>query len=321
MNNDFSAKLDNFETVINKRIDCIETNISKKINLAYKAHENSKANEKHTAETGINTSINSVFPENEVVEDIGENVSMPDEHPDEEIFYRNEETVPLRVCSYYKAGQCRHGANGKKLINGSTCRYLHPKKCKLFCKFGRDGCDGLCGSMHPILCRDSTRYGSCTKVDCTLTHLLGTKRQRFRNNNHAYERMFVDNTTNSGVFKRRSYKNASNNLSDKSNRNFRNNDHIYNQNGEFSYNEREFPPLAQSQSDQFHELTAAINQMQRRMEEFIPHPVQSKQNLHFPNNGKERNFNPEDHYSYSNNQPRSDHNAKNYGAFQQRFLP
>jgi hypothetical protein len=36
----------------------------------------------------------------------------------------------------------------------------------------------LCGMLHPVLCRNSVIYGSCTQVGCTLTHLLGTQRHK-----------------------------------------------------------------------------------------------------------------------------------------------
>ena len=84
------------------------------------------------------------------------------------------------VCKHYKKGRCRHGADGLKPFNGRSCIFLHPRKCKKFCRFGFDqnnGCNGSCNLYHPILCRNSMKYKKCLDVDCTYAHLVGTARK------------------------------------------------------------------------------------------------------------------------------------------------
>lgn len=83
------------------------------------------------------------------------------------------------ICSYFKKGKCRHGLNGKKIVNGRQCSFRHPKKCIKFCKYGNDihkGCAGGCGYFHPIICRNSLNYGQCFLSECTFNHLVGTQR-------------------------------------------------------------------------------------------------------------------------------------------------
>ena len=36
------------------------------------------------------------------------------------------------ICSFYKKGRCRHSISGKKIYNGSQCKYLHPRNVKDF---------------------------------------------------------------------------------------------------------------------------------------------------------------------------------------------
>ena len=85
------------------------------------------------------------------------------------------------ICGYYRKGKCRHGADGKKQIDGKECTHLHPRKCLKYCRYGSDryqGCTGSCGLFHPILCKNSTRLKECFLPDCTLAHLSGTQRKR-----------------------------------------------------------------------------------------------------------------------------------------------
>ena len=36
----------------------------------------------------------------------------------------------LPICKHYRKGNCPHGLRGKKEINGSKCKFQHPKPCK-----------------------------------------------------------------------------------------------------------------------------------------------------------------------------------------------
>ena len=85
-----------------------------------------------------------------------------------------------RVCSYYVRGTCRHGGSGKTLYGGISCKYLHPKKCAIFCKFGSDSFQGCtrqnCKYLHPFLCKSAINFEECRNPKCTFQHLNGTQR-------------------------------------------------------------------------------------------------------------------------------------------------
>ena len=163
---------------------------------------------------------------------------------------------PVRVCNHYKMGTCRHGANGRKLINNAECKFVHPPKCKNYCKFGRDGCDGSCGLLHPILCSNSLRFRECLDEKCTFAHLVGTKRR-----------------VQSFNYSSKSYPNYNNQLSELSNRPMNSNRkflhqtdiyppttrHQRSRKDEFVFHQNEFPPLYNK--EKIDELTA-IQQMQ-----------------------------------------------------------
>ena len=87
-------------------------------------------------------------------------------------------------CYHYKKDRCRHGKNGKKLINGRECMYPHPQKCMKYCRYGYDkfqGCNGSCNLFHPTLCQSSINFRECFSSRCTFTHLVGTERyERFK---------------------------------------------------------------------------------------------------------------------------------------------
>jgi hypothetical protein len=90
---------------------------------------------------------------------------------------RNEATI----CELYKRHKCPHGLTGKREIGGKPCPNNHPKRCFKYCKFGekhRHGCNKRknCDYYHPVLCKYSVRNRICTNLDCTYTHLQGTKR-------------------------------------------------------------------------------------------------------------------------------------------------
>ena len=63
-----------------------------------------------------------------------------------------------------------------------SCKFLHPKKCTKFCKFGKSGPKGCndtkCEFFHPILCRYAIKYSECLDRSCTYTHSSGTSRTK-----------------------------------------------------------------------------------------------------------------------------------------------
>ena len=100
----------------------------------------------------------------------------------------NSSSLPTRkvnrVCSYYVRGTCRYGSSGKTLFEGSTCKYKHPKKCAIYCKFGSDRLHGCrnrnCKYLHPFLCLSSIDSGTCNNTKCTYQHLKGIQRTENR---------------------------------------------------------------------------------------------------------------------------------------------
>ena len=95
-----------------------------------------------------------------------------------------------KVCSHYNKGSCRHGASGKQIFNGRECMFPHPKKCLKYCRFGADrykGCVGPCDYFHPVLCKSSMNYKECLNINCTLAHLVGTRRKNtvYRDNQNS----------------------------------------------------------------------------------------------------------------------------------------
>ena len=90
---------------------------------------------------------------------------------------------PGNVCKHYLNRKCRHGRNGTTEVEGKACRKLHPKLCKRFCNYGgskRFGCakGASCKFYHPPLCKGSEARRECYDKQCSLTHLLHTKRDR-----------------------------------------------------------------------------------------------------------------------------------------------
>jgi hypothetical protein len=97
---------------------------------------------------------------------------------------RKEKTLDLessdhssekKVCRYYRKGNCKHGASGRK------CSYDHPKPCLKFLRHGMNmdkGCRmrGKCGGFHPWMCKSSLVRGVCTDENCKLPHVKGTKK-------------------------------------------------------------------------------------------------------------------------------------------------
>ena len=81
-------------------------------------------------------------------------------------------------------GKCPHGVTGKTPHNGlSECNNFHPKRCNKFVRNGTNkkyGCrrGDRCMFFHPKPCPSSVSDKSCYDKECTLTHLVGTKRYK-----------------------------------------------------------------------------------------------------------------------------------------------
>ena len=88
------------------------------------------------------------------------------------------------ICSLLQIGKCPHGVTGKTPHNGqSECNGYHPKRCNKFVRNGTNrkyGCrrGDKCMFFHPKPCSLSVSDKSCYDKDCTLTHLVGTKRYK-----------------------------------------------------------------------------------------------------------------------------------------------
>ena len=114
------------------------------------------------------------------------------------------------ICSYYRKGRCRHGISGRKLVFGKECKFLHPKKCIKYCRYGNDlyqGCQGSCGLFHPMLCFNSIQYKMCNNRECTFQHLTGTELHRSSHSQYPLysgkndiPRMFQSGITNNDSF-------------------------------------------------------------------------------------------------------------------------
>ena len=269
------SNLNSLEKLINDRLDNIETNISKKINLAYKVKVSASNNEKtvtSNAAVGVDNSIDPTFTEAELIEETDTAQSTPVSLHDKNSGTENSNPIPLQICSYYMVGECRHGASGKNPVNNMICKFLHPKRCKLFCKFGRDGCSGSCGFLHPVLCQSSVKYRSCTDSACTLTHLLGTERRNYKT--HDGHRRYkvtwskdkiLDNFNHpNGNYRQppwpRSYKDTVSRYRKP-----------YNDHTNFVHNKNDFPPLQGTSDSKLNEMTTAMLEMKSCLEQFVQH--------------------------------------------------
>ncbi len=86
------------------------------------------------------------------------------------------------ICDKFRTGKCPHGISGKTIHEGHPCSKLHPKWCYRFARNGRHrkyGCKkgDKCTLFHPKHCPSSVADKTCFSADCTLVHLVGTKRQ------------------------------------------------------------------------------------------------------------------------------------------------
>ena len=196
LENDVACKLSKFEQSITRKIDCIETNISKKINLAYKARGESVLPEQVSNSLPESSPVNPTVDFTTVEEETLSNREIPPENNSPLVHISNnaDTNSTRQVCGHYRKGVCRHGASGRKLVNNVSCKFLHPQKCRKYCKFGRDGCEGNCGMLHPILCKNAVRSGECLDENCKLAHLLGTQRYPRRYNGRANKAYWNEET-------------------------------------------------------------------------------------------------------------------------------
>ena len=188
LTNEIPCQLSQFQKSIANKIEHIETNIAKKINLAYKVREPGPSEQTSIPETnhipdnltGVTSTANDEAQNSNPPNDQTPVVNFCDDTNDD----TNGNTSPPQICGHYRKGICRHGASGKKVINNAVCKFLHPPKCRKYCKFDRDGCEGGCDMLHPILCKSSLKFRECFDEKCTLTHLLGTQRYSYQVNNY-----------------------------------------------------------------------------------------------------------------------------------------
>ena len=171
------------------------------------------------------------------------------------------------LCSHYKRGRCRHGISGKKLVYGSECKFLHPKKCVKYCRYGNDayqGCQGSCGLFHPMLCWNSVWYKRCDKQECTFQHLFGTD----HGGGPAPQNSFNPRRTNVRNVQGRVF-----------NRNYMQHDYDRgwnNQRGNPVFDNKNFPPLKPSRDAKLEEMSSAISSMQHCLEKLMQHNFPDK---------------------------------------------
>ena len=113
------------------------------------------------------------------------------------------------ICETFKIGKCPHGISGKTLHEEYACNKSHPKWCYRFARNGkRDkyGCrkGNNCIYYHPKHFPSSVSDKTCFAEECTLVHLVGTKRQRrpkeqsYRRSDHQRSRL-RDSSRNSNA--------------------------------------------------------------------------------------------------------------------------
>lgn len=248
----------NFEKNLTTKIDKIETNISKKINLAYKA----KGGSSYSTSTSLLNATTvpplscttTVLPRLDATtvspSSSNKNIGKADistKQANDKISNTTE-----KICNYYRMGICRHGASGKKLVNNRECIYRHPLKCKNYCRYGQEGCDGSCGHLHPILCRDSLNFRQCNNANCTFAHLQGTQRYYDKPHNYDDNRASTRKFRNSRNF---NISNTSRQLAEKYYPNLSNKK-------DFLYDQNDFPPLVSNNNERMEEFSTAIHKLQ-----------------------------------------------------------
>ena len=312
----------NFEKTLTTKIDKIETNISKKINLAYKAKTDSsnspsithkpeqRSISNNTVELqadipSVNTCATKTFNNNAPVQQ-------------DEGYSSKVNRKPLqKICNHYKMGTCRHGASGKKLVNNKECMYSHPFKCKDYCRFGPDGCDGTCGLMHPILCSDSLKFRECFNVNCTFAHLQGTQRYKTAN----YSQPYTKNSSFSNThFKTRTVNRVPVPLSHYGRQSLPNNSQARNQH-RFTQYDSDFPPLPTNKDGKLDEITHIIKQMQGSID-YLMKESKSSTNSAPSHQTSHQHPSAFQHFNVPNSQPSNQYTqeeAKNYLPYNQSF--
>lgn len=87
------------------------------------------------------------------------------------------------VCPGYRHGNCPHGLNGRKRIDGAKCSKAHPSYCYKWRKAGSDPIRGCtegrnCRYFHPIVCKLSAKGQRCEKEECSYLHLQRAPKKR-----------------------------------------------------------------------------------------------------------------------------------------------
>ena len=266
---DVGEKVTGLEKIMENRLEKIETNISKKINLAYKANQSAAPSKVGS----VTANVISANPPDDTVQSADQANSsssasnIPAVEPTSE--ENNDRASATEICSHYKLGKCRHGASGNKVVDNQKCKYAHPKKCRKYCNFGIYGCDG-CELFHPVMCKNSVRYRECFSENCTLNHLRGTERRKRitheidvptqsyygaayhqgRNSNNTWSRYKVVAPQNT-----RGYHQHGN----------QNHTDTGGQRGNSMFQQNPFPPIQGSQEDKINEISNAVNHQTHQM--------------------------------------------------------
>ena len=80
------------------------------------------------------------------------------------------------TCNGYKHGNCPHGLNGKRVVDGAKCSKAHPHHCYRWRKAGSDSSRGCtegknCRYFHPIVCKLSAKGQRCDREGCSYMHV------------------------------------------------------------------------------------------------------------------------------------------------------
>lgn len=121
------------------------------------------------------SSINSVSSEEEDEEEKS-NKEKEESKDDSEDLESAERESSAKICALYVEGKCPHG------LRGRNCVFEHPKKCRYYCSHGTEYPNGCrrgkkCWFFHPRLCENSVKMKVCLNKNCTLIHMMGTRRR------------------------------------------------------------------------------------------------------------------------------------------------
>ena len=84
---------------------------------------------------------------------------------------KDEKKIPEKSgdCRFFLRGACKHGFTGKKVIDGQTCGWNHPKTCRKFLAngTGKGGCNlgENCDYIHPKICPHSLKERTCPNLN------------------------------------------------------------------------------------------------------------------------------------------------------------